>query len=79
MAMFDLPPPMTDAQVQAGARPVALCPCQALPCPLCQADYPGRPLLWGWIEVAADSPGLLEMCGDCEADPRQRYDYAESE
>jgi len=46
-------------------------PRQMLPCPLCQADYPGRPTLWGWIEVGPTSPSIPDMCGMCEVDPPQ--------
>lgn len=50
-------------------------PRQMLPCTFCQADYPARPDLWDWIDVGPSSPCIPDMCGSCEADPRQWRDY----
>lgn len=55
--------------------PREMFPRQMLPCPHCQANYPARPLLWGWIDVGPNAPYIPDMCGDCEADPRQWRDY----
>ncbi|AZE48389.1 hypothetical protein C4K04_2717 [Pseudomonas chlororaphis] len=53
------------------ARGLCNWPLQMQPCPHCQADYPARPLLWGWIEVGPNSPCIPDMCEYCESDPRQ--------
>lgn len=55
--------------------PRELWPRQVLPCPHCQSNYPALPLLVGWIDVGPNAPCIPDMCGDCEADPRQWRDF----
>lgn len=57
--------------------PQAMWPRLMLPCPLCQADYPGLSMLWGWIEVSAVSHSIPTMCGKCEVNSRQWRDFDE--
>lgn len=72
-------PELSTAEVHVVTRAETSWPCQALPCPHCQADYPAKPLLWGWIEVGPGSPCVPDMCGICESDPRHWYDYEDQD
>lgn len=46
-------------------------PRKVMPCPSCQADYPNKPDLWGWIEDIPPPRYDLELCSMCEEHPVQ--------
>lgn len=52
-------------------RPDVGWPRRVMPCPSCQADYPTKPYLWGWIEDIPTPRYDLELCGTCEGHPAQ--------